>query len=170
MLANCEGEFKNLRYKVHTTNINARHINKEFGVNKFNITMIYNIGLTCFMILFAVHAYGIHQYRARFAAEDKPTPPLHSAVVVFTVAIISMIASLALNFIHYAVYALDGEGLWVLELFGDFLDIASRLQVTDVVLLLSSGWTVLASSAEAHSSSSGSMSRSNSVRRQLPAK
>jgi len=68
-------------------------------------------------------------------------------VQLFTLSLVLMTLSLFFKQAHTSLYALNGAGIRVLDRLADVVDAVSRVQLTMLIMLLGSGWTISAAAA-----------------------
>eukprot|EP00927_Polykrikos_kofoidii_P040492 TRINITY_DN34603_c0_g1_i1.p1 TRINITY_DN34603_c0_g1~~TRINITY_DN34603_c0_g1_i1.p1 ORF type:complete len:499 (-),score=69.61 TRINITY_DN34603_c0_g1_i1:23-1519(-) len=122
-------------YEIHAENVQQGY-QSEFSLDEKG-------GLTaqlCGAFLFLALAHMLRLVaRQATGAEALRSRPLSRLLIISTLCSAASASSLAL---HFAVYMLDGAGLWVLEVFGQIMICCAKGCLTLLVLLVARGWAL----------------------------
>jgi hypothetical protein len=92
--------------------------------------------------------YGIWAQRDVLSAAERSNFKVHQIVQLFTVSLLLMTTSLFLKQVHTSLFAINGYGIALLDRVGGVLDVISRVQLTMLIMLLASGWTISVAAAK----------------------
>lgn len=143
VLANCGDPFGHLHWELKMKNLNAHVLNKEFGVGEYNLPVIYLFALFAVAGITAFHFQGIY-----FSPPEDMTEEAlanfrsHFLVRLFGYSLIALTAALFMKEFHLMVYAFDGKGNPFFDHIHDLADVAAKLTLSLLLMLMANGWTI----------------------------
>jgi len=120
-------------YTIHMTNPGGPW-DTEFSYDEAGMIYVYLIFWLTYMVGITVHAYGAWKLYKLGA--------FHPIVKLLSTALLLQQFSLLCHFVHYAVYASNGQGAPGLKGFGDLLHIAAIIVLMFLSILIAKGWAI----------------------------
>ena len=96
---------------------------------------LHFFALVVFIVFLGSSLIGYYQLNKRVEAHDAPA-------ILLVTAILFELLEIIFKLIHYSVYAYDGEGLVVMDVFSVIAQVTSQFLMVTLLLLISSGWTI----------------------------
>ena len=109
--------------------------NSEFSAEEHGLQYLYPIILTVF---FAALSGNIFRLYKKF----QKTEDLESNLLVLNIAIGCQFAGIFCEVLHFWVYAYNGKGIVVFDVFYQALEVLSSVLITILLIIIASGWTL----------------------------
>jgi len=136
VLANCDGGFQNIHYRISFTNILSSHWNKQFGVNEQGLNTLYLVYFFVYTIFVMTHLYGVRKLSRETGAY------VHPLVKIFTFGVLFQYLAVFSELIHLGVFVNDGIGVPALSKFSTVMATFARICFIFLLILLAKGWTI----------------------------
>ncbi|XP_063216175.1 transmembrane protein 145 [Bacillus rossius redtenbacheri] len=101
----------------------------QFSFDRQDTLELYLVFFVCYVVLLPLQLYAV-------------TRQQHPVTRLFTASLLLEFLALSFILIHVVTFALDGVGLYQMEVAGDIFDILSRTTFMLLLLLLAKGWAV----------------------------
>ena len=134
ILADCSGSLigKEILFDFEVVNPDNNHNSIEMiGIkNSFGLALI---------LLLGIFGKGVWDFLNLMKKDEEITGPR----VWLNVAILMMIVSVLLQYVHLYVFEIDGKGLKTFELFSEIFALLYQISISTLLVVVASGWTIL---------------------------
>eukprot|EP00357_Protocruzia_adherens_P012514 CAMPEP_0115009516 /NCGR_PEP_ID=MMETSP0216-20121206/22674_1 /TAXON_ID=223996 /ORGANISM="Protocruzia adherens, Strain Boccale" /LENGTH=443 /DNA_ID=CAMNT_0002377369 /DNA_START=301 /DNA_END=1632 /DNA_ORIENTATION=+ len=125
------GRLPKVKYEIFWTNSDG----SQFSYEESSLVTVYFLLLLFFSILTTNNFYQLFLMYKKEETYD-------NVLIFLNVAVITEFIAILFDLIHMAVYANNGQGVQVLNIFGSIFSLISQFILTLILILIASGWTI----------------------------
>jgi len=134
-----ENESYELRYEVHSTNVNYGWA-EEFSMDTRFTPLVFAMLLVAYGFLFAAQLHGNRRAAEQRAQEDSASgKAAHPFAQLLTMGVALALIESACSALHLALFAKDGFGMPWLQVLAQFMSVAANFVLASLLLLVSQG-------------------------------